>query len=61
VVALCGVQGWRGAWVREVRELVFALDADAAGPQQWRARARETLYNKTSLHHLAFRKEMRYG
>jgi hypothetical protein len=33
-MVLCGGQGWRGAWVREVRELVFALDADAAGRQQ---------------------------
>jgi len=41
VVALCGVQGWRWAWAREVRKLVFALDADAAGQQQWRALARE--------------------
>ena len=28
VVAIFGVQGWRWAWA--VRELVFALDADAA-------------------------------
>jgi DNA primase len=41
VVAIFGVQGWRWAWVREVRELVLALDADAAGQQQWRQLARE--------------------
>jgi len=41
VVAIFGVQGWRWDWVREVRELVFALDADAAGQQQWRALARQ--------------------
>ena len=41
VVAILGVQGWRWDWVREVRELVFALDADAAGQRQWRALARE--------------------
>jgi hypothetical protein len=41
VVALCGVQGWRWAWAREVRELVFALDADAAGQPQWRQLARQ--------------------
>ena len=41
VVAIFGVQGWRWAWAREVRELVFALDADAAGQQQWRALARQ--------------------
>jgi hypothetical protein len=39
VVAIFGVQGWR--WVREVRELVFALDADTAGQQQWRQFARQ--------------------
>jgi DNA primase len=40
VVAIFGVQGWRWEWAREVRGLVFALDADAAGQQQWRALAR---------------------
>ena len=40
-VALFGVQGGRWDWVRDVRALVLALDADAAGPQQWRQRARE--------------------
>ena len=29
------------AWAREVRELVFALDADVAGQQQWRQLARQ--------------------
>ena len=41
VVAIFGVQGWRWAWARDVRELVFALDADAAGQQQWRVLARQ--------------------
>jgi DNA primase len=41
VVAIFGVQGWRWEWAREVRELVFALDADAAGEQQWRSLARQ--------------------
>jgi hypothetical protein len=41
VVAIFGVQGWRWDWAHEVRELVFAMDADAAGQQQWRAWARE--------------------
>jgi hypothetical protein len=31
VVVIFGVQGWHWDWVREVRELVFALDADSAG------------------------------
>src|SRR5262249_42080296 len=41
VVAIFGVQGWRWDWAREVRELVFALDADAVGQQQWRQLARQ--------------------
>jgi DNA primase len=40
VVAIFGVHGWRWAWARQVRDLVFALDADAAGQQQWRELAR---------------------
>ena len=41
VVAIFGVQGWRWDWVREMRALVFALDADTAGQQQWQALARQ--------------------
>jgi len=41
VVAIFGAHGWRWEWVRDVRELVFALDADGAGQQQWRQLARE--------------------
>jgi len=41
VIAIFGVQGWRWDWVREVRELVFALDTDPAGQQQWRQLARQ--------------------
>ena len=41
VVAIFGVQGWRWAWARQERDLVFALDADAAGEQAWRALARQ--------------------
>ena len=41
VVAIFGVQGWRWDWAREVRGLVFALDADSAGQQQWRQLARQ--------------------
>src|SRR5262249_11862735 len=41
VVAIFGVQGWRWDWVRAVRAVVFALDADATGQQQWRTLARE--------------------
>jgi DNA primase len=40
VVAIYGVQGWCWPWARDVGALVFALDADAAGQQQWQARAR---------------------
>jgi hypothetical protein len=41
VVAIFSVQGWRWDWAREVRALVVALDADAAGQQQWRQLARQ--------------------
>jgi Toprim-like len=41
VVAIFGVQGWHWDWARKVRELVFALDADVAGQQQWRQLARQ--------------------
>jgi hypothetical protein len=41
VVAIFGVQGWRWDWVRHVCALVFALDADPAGQQQWRQLARQ--------------------
>jgi hypothetical protein len=43
VVAIFGVQGWRWAWAREVPALVFALDADTAGQQQWLALARQAV------------------
>jgi hypothetical protein len=41
-LAIFGVQGWRWDWAREVGELVFALDADTAGQQQWHQLARQT-------------------
>ena len=41
VVAIYGVQGWCWAWARHVGALVFALDADTAGQQQWQALARQ--------------------
>ena len=41
VAAIFGVQGWRWDWMREVRELVVALDADSAGQQQWHQLARQ--------------------
>jgi len=34
-VAVYGVDGWRPAWARPVRQLVLAMDADAAG-ERWR-------------------------
>ena len=41
VIAIFGVHGWRWDWMREVRELVFALDADTVGQQQWWQLARQ--------------------
>jgi DNA primase len=43
VLAIFGVHGWRWDWVREVHELVLALDADPAGQQQWRQLARQAV------------------
>src|SRR5499427_10999168 len=43
VVAIFGVQGWRWEWAREVRALVFALDADPAGQQQWHQLTRQAV------------------
>ncbi|MBL0159459.1 MAG: toprim domain-containing protein [Bryobacterales bacterium] len=40
VVAIFGVHGWRWTWAREVKEIVFALDADPAGQTVWHALAR---------------------
>ena len=37
VVATFGVDGWRWEWARDVRELVFAMDADEAGGKLERA------------------------
>jgi len=42
VVAIYGVDGWRWEWARDVRELVFAMDADEAGGK-WRELARQAL------------------
>ena len=41
VMAIFGVQGWRWPWARDVCALVFALDVDAAGEQQWQVLARQ--------------------
>jgi hypothetical protein len=41
VVAIFGVQGWRWDWVRKVRALVCALDAEPAGQQQSRQLAHQ--------------------
>jgi Toprim domain len=58
VVAIFGVQGWRWDWAREVRELVFALDADAAGQQQWRQLARQAALRGKRVQELS---EAAYG
>jgi len=58
VVAIFGVQGWRWDWARAVHELVFALDADAAGQQQWRQLARQAALRGK---HVAVLEPMVYG
>ena len=42
VVAIYGVDGWRWEWARDVRELVFAMDADEAGGK-WKELARQAI------------------
>ena len=58
VVAIFGVHGWRWDWVREVRQLVFALDADTAGQQQWRQLARQAALRGK---HVAVLEPVAYG
>ena len=43
VIAIFGVHGWRWEWARTVGTLIFALDADAVGQQQWRVLARQAV------------------
>ena len=43
------MQGWLWAWSMDVRELVFALDVDAAGPQPWRPLARQAARRGTRV------------
>src|SRR5439155_18542124 len=58
VVAIFGVHGWRWDWLREVRQLVFALDADTAGQQQWRQLARQAALR---WKHVAVLEPVAYG
>jgi DNA primase len=44
VIAIFGVHGWRWEWVKEVPELIFALDTDLAGQAAWRQLGREGCY-----------------
>jgi hypothetical protein len=34
---------WRWDWMRDVRELAFALDTDSIGQQQWRTLVRQAV------------------
>lgn len=42
-VAIFGVEGIRWTWFRDVRRIIFALDADARGQEAWRELAREAV------------------
>jgi hypothetical protein len=42
-IAIFGVHGWRWEWARTVGALIFALDADVVGQQQWRVLARQAV------------------
>jgi hypothetical protein len=43
VVAIFGVEGWRWEWAKDIRQLVFAMDADKAGQTAWRELARQAV------------------
>jgi len=58
VVAIFGVQGWRWDWARAVHELVFTLDADAAGQQQWPQLARQAALRGSRSRPQAQRREV---
>lgn len=47
-VAIFGVHGWRWDWVRGVRRLVFAFDADQAG-EGWRHLARQAILRRIEV------------
>jgi hypothetical protein len=43
VVAIFGVEGWRWEWAKDIKQLVFAMDADTAGQTAWRELARQAV------------------
>jgi hypothetical protein len=43
VVAIFGVEGWRWEWAKDIRQLVFAMDADKAGQTAWCELARQAV------------------
>ncbi|NMB13519.1 MAG: toprim domain-containing protein [Firmicutes bacterium] len=50
--AMFGVDGWRWSWAREIREIVFALDADKAG-ESWRELARQAVLRGKQVAYLS--------
>ena len=52
-VAILGVNGWRPEWLPgDVRDLVFAMDADAAGDKGWRSIAQQARRMGVRVTHL---------
>lgn len=58
VIAIFGLHGWRWEWIRQVQELVFALDNDQAGQAAWRPLAIEACYRGK---HVGFLPEEAFG
>jgi hypothetical protein len=56
-VAIFGTNGWRWEWAREVKQIVFAMDADKAG-ESWRELARQAVLRGK---HVAYLSPEAYG
>jgi len=51
-VAIFGTNGWRWEWAREVKQIVFAMDADKAG-ESWRELARQAVLRGQQVAYLS--------
>jgi hypothetical protein len=51
-VAIFGTNGWRWEWAREVKQIVFAMDADKAG-ESWRELARQAVLRGKQVAYLS--------
>jgi hypothetical protein len=52
VVAIFGVEGWRWEWAKDIKQLVFAMDADKAGQTAWRELAKQAVLRGKEVSYL---------